>query len=297
MHASKFLSSYFQTLLKKVSGNRKLSSGEIMDVLDSVAPIVGSVPSPQNSLFKNLDLAKLTICGDIHGQFDDMKRIMAINGQPSPENPYLFNGDFVDRGPNSLGCILTLFLYKLISPNSVFLNRGNHELPEMNAFYGFRKEVGNDSIWIKFNQIFHLLPIAHIVNRKIFVVHGGLPRKPIKVDQITDDPDNLEIINEFLWNDPIDTRGIHDSPRGANVYRFGPDITERFLKLNNLRTLVRSHEMVDDGFEWSQNGKCLTVFSAPYYAGHYKNFGAFAIVDANGNIACKKFESVHSSRL
>jgi len=171
------------------------------------------------------------------------------------------------------------------------MNKGNHELPEMNAFYGFRKEVANDTLWVKFNEIFQLLPIAHVINNSVFVVHGGLPKEPIKIG------DSISEHHEFLWNDPTDKNGVHESPRGDGVFRFGPDITERFLKLNNFRTLIRSHEMVDDGFEWSQNGKCLTVFSAPYYAGHYKNLGGYVVIHSSGVIECKQFESSKASRL
>lgn len=70
------------------------------------------------------DEEKFTICGDIHGQFYDLMNIFEINGLPSEKNPYLFNGDFVDRGSFSVECIFTLFGFKLLYPNYFFLSRG-----------------------------------------------------------------------------------------------------------------------------------------------------------------------------
>lgn len=37
------------------------------------------------------------MCGDTHGQYYDVLNIFKLNGLPSASNPYLFNGDFVDR--------------------------------------------------------------------------------------------------------------------------------------------------------------------------------------------------------
>ena len=71
------------------------------------------------------------MCGDVHGQFYDLLRIFELNGRPAPDNPYVFNGDFVDRGSFSFEVAITLLAFKARHPGAVALNRGNHETRSM----------------------------------------------------------------------------------------------------------------------------------------------------------------------
>lgn len=87
-------------------------------VLQSL-PSVVQVPWPEGAPYFN-------VCGDTHGQYYDLCNIFAINGVPSPTNPYLFNGDYVDRGSWSVETVLLLFAWKLLYPQHVHLTRGNH---------------------------------------------------------------------------------------------------------------------------------------------------------------------------
>ncbi|XP_075312660.1 serine/threonine-protein phosphatase with EF-hands 2 [Odontesthes bonariensis] len=122
----------------------------------------------------------ITICGDLHGQLEDLLLIFYKNGLPSSEKPYVFNGDFVDRGKNSLEILLILFGFLLVYPNDVHLNRGNHEDHIVNLRYGFTKEilgkyrVHGKKILKLLQKIFSWLPVATVINEKVLVVHGGI---------------------------------------------------------------------------------------------------------------------------
>jgi serine/threonine-protein phosphatase 5 len=83
-----------------------------------------------------------------------------LNGYPSETNPYLFNGDFVDRGNWGVEVLLTLLAFKVALPNHMWMNRGNHETSAMNRLYGF-----NDEIRQKFVLVFILFAFILFFNR------------------------------------------------------------------------------------------------------------------------------------
>jgi serine/threonine-protein phosphatase 5 len=235
---------------------------------------------------------KFTVCGDIHGQFFDLLNIFQLNGLPSTENPYLFNGDFVDRGSFSVECILVLFGFKVLYPNHFFMARGNHESMTMNQMYGFEGEVKhkyNQQMYDLFAEVFNLLPLAHCingVNSKVLVMHGGLfSNDDVKLEDIrkTDrirQPPDEGIMCELLWSDPMPAPGRAPSKRGVGI-QFGPDVTEKFCKANNIDYIIRSHEVKQEGYEVAHDGRCITVFSAPNYCDTMGNKGAF--INLNGN--------------
>jgi serine/threonine-protein phosphatase 5 len=225
----------------------------------------------------------ITVCGDVHGQFYDVLNIFSINGNPSPSNQYLFNGDFVDRGSFSCEVIITFLAFKVLYPEHFFMSRGNHESKALHKIYGFEGETlhkyGQDAYDI-FCEIFNYLPLGHTINDKVFVIHGGLfGQDGVKLQNINAIDRNCEpptsgLMSDILWADPQKYPGRMPSKRGVGS-SFGPDVTKNFLDENGLQLVIRSHEVRQEGYEVEQNGLLITVFSAPNYCDQFGNKGAF----------------------
>jgi serine/threonine-protein phosphatase PP1 catalytic subunit len=230
--------------------------------------------------------APIKIVGDIHGQYYDLLRLFEYGGFP-PDANYLFLGDYVDRGKQSLETICLLLAYKIKYPENFFLLRGNHECASINRIYGFYDECKrryNIKLWKTFTDCFNCLPIAAIIDEKIFCVHGGLSPEHHSMDQIrriprpTDVPDS-GIICDLLWSDPDkDIEGWGENDRGVS-FTFGGDVVAKFLKKHDLDLVCRAHQVVEDGYEFFAKRRLVTVFSAPNYCGEFDNAGAMMSVD------------------
>lgn len=193
---------------------------------------------------------RLLVSGDIHGQYYDLLRLFEYGGFP-PESNYLFLGDYVDRGKQSLETICLLLAYKIKYPENFFLLRGNHECASINRIYGFYDECKrrlvilmnrfitlsiksifryNIKLWKTFTDCFNCLPVAAIVDEKIFCCHGGLSPDLQSMEQIrrimrpTDVPDQ-GLLCDLLWSDPDkDTTGWGENDRGVS-FTFGAEVS------------------------------------------------------------------------
>jgi len=230
--------------------------------------------------------APIQICGDIHGQYHDLLRMFEYCGFP-PDANYLFLGDFVDRGKNGLECICLLLAYKIKYPENFFLLRGNHECASINRIYGFYDECKrryNIKLWKKFQEVFNVLPIAAVVDEKIFCVHAGLSPDLQSMKQIQDimrptDVPDAGLLCDLMWSDPdADITGWAENDRGVS-YTFGADVVGKFLQKHDFDLVVRAHQVVEDGYEFFADRQLVTIFTAPNYCGEFDNAGAVMAVD------------------
>jgi serine/threonine-protein phosphatase PP1 catalytic subunit len=235
--------------------------------------------------------APINICGDTHGQYADLLRLFEMGGLP-PNSNYLFLGDYVDRAKQSIEVIALVLCYKIKYPEKFFLLRGNHECASLNRIYGFYDECKRRysvKLWRVFADCFNCMPIAAVVEDKIFCMHGGLSPDLERLGQIfdverpTDVPDD-GLLCDLLWSDPdSQVLGWGYNARGVS-YTFGHDVIEEFLQKYDLDLICRAHQVVEDGYEFQANRKLVTIFSAPNYCGEFDNAGAMMIV--NEDLIC-----------
>lgn len=252
-------------------------------------------------LEKDSDI-EITIVGDIHGQYYDLINLFELNGIPSKKSLYIFNGNFVNRGSFSVETAITLICWKILYPNHFFITRGNQECREMTRLYGFKAQVRNhydEFIFEIFSILFCSLPLCYVINKKIFVIHGGLfSKNNITLDELRELDRNQEtpksgVLCECIWSDPCNDEGVFPGKMEKGI-KFGPDVTSKFLKLNGLEMIVRSHEFNNEGYRECHDGKVVTVYSSPNFCDQMGNVAAF--VKFNGaemKPVYKQYSHVH----
>ncbi|EFO86727.1 hypothetical protein CRE_04541 [Caenorhabditis remanei] len=233
------------------------------------------------------------VCGDVHGQYSDVLRLLEKGGFPPTVN-YLFLGDYVDRGPQSLEVVSLFLAYKVRFPGNFFMLRGNHETGAINRVYGFLDEIQRKygskigaNLWNTFQTCFAYMPYTGLIAGRILCMHGGISKRMQSLNQlrklprpVLDIPNpSLEI--DILWSDPDQTiHGFDDSTRGVGQV-FGDEALQEVMDRLGVDLIARAHQVVQDGYEFFYKKKLVTIFSAPHYCGEFDNAAAIMSVDVN----------------
>lgn len=269
----------------------RLTNDQAISILTSATnlflgePNLLSVPSP------------VTICGDIHGQYYDLLKLFQVGGDPET-TPYLFLGDYVDRGSFSCECLLYLYSLKINFPNHIWLLRGNHECKHLTSYFTFKNECLHKyslEFYERCCQSFDALPLAAIMNRQYFCVHGGISPSLkslddiLKINRFREIP-SKGLMCDLLWADPIET--YDDDTDDASLDKYLPNTVRgcsftftykascEFLQNTGLLSIIRAHEAQDQGYRMYRNTEAmgfpslLTLFSAPNYLDTYRNKAA-----------------------
>ncbi|GMM53759.1 calcineurin catalytic subunit A [Maudiozyma humilis] len=237
--------------------------------------------------------APITVCGDIHGQYYDLLKLFEVGGHPK-DTPYLFLGDYVDRGLFSFECLIYLYSLKLNFPKTFWLLRGNHECKHLTSYFTFKNEClhkYNLDIYEACCQSFNALPLAAIMNGQYFCVHGGISPELRTVNDVNlinrfKEIPSRGLMCDLVWADPIESYddpvpGVTDADdelaikkinendynalnkyfipndvRGCS-YAFTYQASCAFLQRTGLLSIIRAHEAQDAGYRMYRNTKTL----------------------------------------
>lgn len=238
--------------------------------------------------------APVTVCGDVHGQYYDLMKLFEVGGDPS-KTTYLFLGDYVDRGLFSIECLLYLYSLKLTYPTLVWMLRGNHECKHLTDYFTFKSECVKKYSLAVYGECLHsfnALPLAAIMNKQFFCVHGGISPELRTLDDLRHldrfrEPPTKGLMCDLLWADPIedydddsvDRAFVRNTVRGC-LYAFTYKAACQFLERTGLLLIIRAHEAQDAGYRMYKRTKTmgfpslLTMFSAPNYLDTYNNKAA-----------------------
>jgi len=272
--------SKLDTQIDELLDCKPLSESEVLSLCDKARAILKEE--------KNVQPVRvpITVVGDIHGQFHDLKELFRITGK-APETNFLFLGDYVDRGYHSVESVSLVVALKVRYRDRVFIIRGNHESRQITQVYGFYDEClrkyGSVKVWKYFTDLFDFLPLSALIEGQIFCPHAGLSPSIETLDHVRQLDRVQEVPHEgpmcdLLWSDPDERCGWGISPRGAG-YTFGQDISEQFNHKNGLNLIARAHQLIMEGYQWSQDNNVVTVFSAPNYCYRCGNQAAIMEID------------------
>lgn len=280
-----------------INGHHTESLPPVDDMLFVVTKAAGYLKSEKNIIYLEGDFE---VVGDIHGDLNSLLTVFELKGYP-PNTKYIFLGDYVDRGAESVEVVLVLLALKCLFPNQFFLLRGNHELSNVCKKYDFRNdciERVDHGFYRTVMRTFAHLPLGAVINNDIFCVHGGIPQTDMLLEEINEvskpvPRDYRDIMTEMLWSDPRPKLRFPfeaNTARGAGNF-FNAKALDAFFERNGLSYLIRAHEVCPEGFvlPLGADERCVTVFSSADHVND--NLGSVVSVGANKSLGVDTFTS------
>lgn len=253
----------------------------INDVIDQVnIALEQETRDERNGINISGNGGSITIVGDTHGDFNSTQHIIRYFLKQLKSNPnekILFLGNYVDKGYDNVKNFIVICTLKATFPNNVYMLRGNHEDLGLNTWCGLFAEMKNNyshcgnvnELSAQFKSVYDNLPLAAILDEKIFCVHGGIP-------QPVDNPDYYEsdqYVEDLLWSDPDIFNQVHgpntfekNENRGQTGNLFTNEALEDFLVSHNYTAVIRSNQALQkaqsDLIKTNFAGRLVSIFSA-----------------------------------
>lgn len=242
------------------------------EVLGEVENILKEEP-----IVKEIREEEAIFVGDIHGDLKAFKKIR--EALENTDLHFIFLGDYVDRGEDSVEVIQSLFKRKVREPERITLLRGNHETPLANERYGFKRQVRKkfpnapNETYRAFNETFAELPIAATLDQeKVIAMHGGIPKNVESIADLKEiekgvvQTSRREKLLQVLWNDPKEgIKYFSSSMRGPGIFYFGKKAFEDFMAKSSSNLLIRAHLAFPEGVRYYFNHRLVSIFSTLSY--------------------------------
>ena len=283
----------------------KMEPKEFLKLVENVTRLLAKEKDRVGSLritgrlVKVQPVGEAIIVGDIHGDLESLTHILQNSNFMEKANGgedvlLIFLGDYGDRGFHSPEVYYVVLKLKELFPEHVALMKGNHEGPDdllasphdlpfhLNRKFGER----GSEVYLKLRELFNHLYNAVLIDERYILLHGGAPSQASTINDIAyahEKHPRERHLEEILWSDPWEgIKGTYASPRGAGRL-FGENVTDKLLRMLDVKALIRGHEPSEEGFKTNHNGKVLTIFSRrgpPYH----NDYGAYLHLDISRKV-------------
>ena len=247
--------------------------------------------------------APVIICGDIRGQMYNLLEIFKKCGEIS-NNRFIFLGNYINNGPNEVEVLELLLALKIKFPGQITLLRGSQECRYNGYYHGFLDKIkikyGNVNAYHYFIDLFDYLPLAALVEGKIFCVHGGLSPFISVVDQIRFINRKMEIpdvfcadgimdtckspdaFSDLMYGGPEDSIETWEGNLRCPGFLFGWKVANKFNHINGLELICCASWLIEEGFKYyfKEKNACI-VYSAP----NVRNINKASILKINKDLS------------